>query len=170
MIPYRTYTTLLLHYCSGGFSIPWCYGVGTRIQFRIRYNLDITEEQDDIRLCILPFILASSLTWNHRDVTFVPDGATGSEPQQLTIAIGLLRRCVLKALKAYRKDHQENGASEPCPEIWMNRRGHVEEVVPESHALDSSETAGLDPGDEGEIPASTYPDDRKLDSTIRYLE
>ena len=164
--------------------VPWGqatqrrFGINANLRLLLESKLDTPLQLDEARIRIVPFILASSSTWNTREVTLTFD-APDSEHQEVTMTLGLLRRRVLKALKAYRGEHPYHGDSELCPEIWVNGRGQVKEVVrkelvpSEASNRDSGTVDILNSKDENQDAASgaqpAFPADGQLGITIQYL-
>ncbi|KAH5398595.1 hypothetical protein HBI32_185790 [Parastagonospora nodorum] len=159
-----TYTPLLERRTS-----QWSPGLdGSQPHFKLSVKLDGALTMEELRIAILPFVIASSQTWNDRCVTFTLD-TPGSKKQAVTIEMDLLRRRVLLALKGYFKEH--GNGTEMCPELWINGHGRVMEVV----RKDATSRAVVQ--DSAVVPARAakqssappYPTDGKLDSTISYL-
>ncbi|KAF2820240.1 hypothetical protein CC86DRAFT_412121 [Ophiobolus disseminans] len=152
----------------------WNFGHDAVLRIFIEFKCDVSSQLDDVRMCIVPFAVASAATWSHHVVTFaIVDPDTQS---QLTIPLGLLRRRVLSALKRHMKKYPNDSKSEPCPEVWVNGRCQVKEVIrAELKMLEASEVEAnnasiMDVEEEDKIPPSTSHDDGRLHSTIRYLE
>jgi hypothetical protein len=161
-----------------GDTTPWCFGIDADIQVLLEVQLDIQVDLDDLRMGIVPSILDLSSTWNHNEITF--DLFTPANQRALTMTLGLLRRRVLKALKAFRKDRATDGKFELCPEVWINGRGVVKDVVkkklPTSEVGDLSMSQSFSTGfgdedvDLGPKVKPPFPTAGRLDGTIRDLE
>lgn len=131
----------------------WCYVLNAKLNFLIEFRLDAPARLNDVRICIVPLLLASSSTWNHREV-IVAIHAPGYESSlEINTALGLLCRRVLRALKAYQKERPDNGAFHRSPKVWVNESGQVEEVVTQEA-----------------LPSDNMTTHVFLDSTIRHLE
>jgi hypothetical protein len=154
-------------------SSQWHYGMLTYLHFKLAIKHDAPIKLHDLRIHILPFVVASSSTWNDCSVTIALD-ASGFGYQVAVLKLGLLRRRVLKALKEYGKEHPND--DEPCPDIWVNGYGQVREVVEAVEASTSIEHGGVNiMGLEGQVEHVSpgmqppYPVHGRLDSTILYL-
>jgi hypothetical protein len=123
---------------------------------------------EELRIAILPFVIASSQKWNDRCVTFTLDTPI-SEQQAVTIEMDLLRRRVLFALRGYLKEH--GNGTEMCPELWINGHGRVMEVVRKNATSRAVEQGGavFPAHATRKSSAPPYPTDGQLDSTIRSL-
>jgi hypothetical protein len=161
-----------------GDTTPWCFGIDADIQVLLEVQLDTQVGLDDLRIGIVPSILDLISTWNHNEITF--DLFTPGNQRTLTMALGLLRRRVLKALKAFRKDRATDGKFELCPEVWIIGRGVVKDVVkkelPTSNDgnTDALQSLSVDFSDEdvdlGPMVKPPFPTGGRLNGTIRYLE
>lgn len=154
MVDYRPYTK------------QWSHGLdicGLNFEFSVELESGLSLEH--LRINLLPFVIASSQTWNDGSVTFILN-TPGSEQATVTIALGLLRRRVLKALKAYLEEH--GNGNEVCPEIWVNGQGRVIEVILRNvtvRVIGGRRTGG----EEDNSAPPPYPSTVQLDSTIHYL-
>jgi hypothetical protein len=143
------------------------------LHFKVQVKLDKLLKLDEQRIDILPFVLASSLTWNETPLTIALD-TPNREQQEFDLTLGLLRHQVLDALKAYASGH--DGVMPLCPDVWINGYGLVKEVIAAGEPTSSTGhgtvvNMELDMyGEEAELGRRPpHLVNHQLDSTMRYL-
>ncbi|KAF2033102.1 hypothetical protein EK21DRAFT_109239 [Setomelanomma holmii] len=105
----------------------WRWGTDMSIGFLLEINIVAPAKLEDVRIAIMPLILATSLTWNDHQVTIrvtTPERMSAEDSSTL----GSLRRRVLTALGAYSKKQSSQNSDSMCPELWVNGRGTVKEI------------------------------------------
>ncbi|KAH7080102.1 hypothetical protein BKA63DRAFT_234903 [Paraphoma chrysanthemicola] len=160
-------------------SWPWLCGKHGSFSFKIDITLDQPVHLEEIRLHIMPFIIASSSTWGERQV-IIEINATETTKCQNNVRLGFLHQSVLATLRKYAGNQVLGTRDLFCPDVWVNGLGNVEEVnARHINNLDSSSSTGFfasrvydmeDDGTNSWDERPPYPANGKLDSTIRYLE
>jgi hypothetical protein len=148
-------------------------GMSLNLHFKIQVKLDKLMKLEGLRIDILPFLLASAVTWDGHPVTIALD-TPNCEQQEFVVTLELLRRRVLATLEAYRSEHV--GATQLCPDVWVDGYGFVKEVIADRVTEDSTghstvENTELDAHDDDPryYRQTPYPIDHRLGSTVQYL-
>lgn len=148
---------------------------GAHATFKIVLCFDLNQPAafNDVRVEVIPFIIATLATWNGPEISIYIDLPTMSREE--TITVGLLRTKALTALRTHQDRPGSGGLNELCPEFWVNGQWQIVEIVGKGSAplearnVDVSPPPGLGPDDWVPGPPP-YPSDGRLRSTIRYLE
>ncbi|KAH7086417.1 hypothetical protein FB567DRAFT_70062 [Paraphoma chrysanthemicola] len=121
---------------------PWLYGRHCSFSFRIEVSVDHPVQLEDIRLQIMPFIIATSSTWSDRQI-IIEINAPETTKCQTTVRLGFLRRTILKTLEKYAGNQVLGTRDLFCPDVWVNGLGSIEEVnTRHINNLDSSGPTG----------------------------
>jgi hypothetical protein len=99
------------------------WGIHANFHILLVFRIATQTDFENLRTDIVPFLLATSKTWNNRDVTFQLE-TPGLQRQEITVSLGSLRRRVLVALQSY-----AGSPLEPCPRVWVDGHGRVKETV-----------------------------------------